>query len=113
MTALPPEVMASLQEEYLESFDTLLNDLKVALTKEDYGTLEKHFHRFAGSGSTYGLPEITEVSRAIETFLNKNKNPPQNTLRDSLDLFERVIEAYRKRSSQPSRLKKDVLKKIA
>jgi HPt (histidine-containing phosphotransfer) domain-containing protein len=95
MTALPPEVLKQLQEEYLESFPDLLKLMRAALEKSDWKTIEQQFHKFAGSGSTYGLPLITEIARDIESYVIKNVIPQPQLIAELIAKFEQTIENYR------------------
>ena len=95
MTALPPEVLKELQEEYLASFSELLALVKIAVVKSDWKAIEAQFHKFAGSGSTYGLPLITDVARDIKNYIIKNVIPNQDHLNEALAKFEKVVENYK------------------
>jgi HPt (histidine-containing phosphotransfer) domain-containing protein len=92
---LPPEVLRELQEEYLASFPELLNIVKEAVGKSDWKSVESYFHKFAGSGSTYGLPLITEIARDLETYIIKTAVPNTHTILETITKFEKVLENYR------------------
>lgn|GEM_PF-331059 len=69
------DILKQLRETYFASAEKRLFDISEALTglESDLGDLEilrelrRHFHGFAGSGATYGFPEITTLGRKGES----------------------------------------------
>ena len=65
-------VMRGLRAEYLGEAPERVRDLSAALGRlrtGEFGALDelqRHFHRLAGSGGSYGFPLITDRSRAAE-----------------------------------------------
>lgn len=65
-------VMRGLRAEYLGEAPERVRELSAALGRlrtGEFGAideLQRHFHRLAGSGGSYGFPLITERSRAAE-----------------------------------------------
>jgi len=116
MTPLPPDILDELRKEYLDSAPNLIDQIKVALKNGDWESIEKHFHRFAGSGKTYGLPEITTIGRGIETYLQKTQNGfSPALLAQAISLFEKVVESYQKGTSlsESDPFMTEILKKIS
>jgi HPt (histidine-containing phosphotransfer) domain-containing protein len=98
MSPLPPEVLKEMQKEYIESFTDLIKEMKNALADSQWKEIEEHFHRFAGSGTTYGMPQVTKFSRAIEHYLINHPHPPKHVMSEGLHIFEKMIEGYRNES---------------
>ena len=69
------EAFLELQLEYLADFPARLDELRSALAAfragqgESAASLKTQFHRLAGSGGSYGFPEISEVARGLEMWL--------------------------------------------
>jgi HPt (histidine-containing phosphotransfer) domain-containing protein len=69
------DIVNQLKKEFLETFPEKIILIKQSISNKDLHTLEMEFHKFKGIGSTYGMPEITEMGLHIEKLLkNKNKN---------------------------------------
>ncbi len=85
-----------LQQEYLTELPKLLAELRSdtdAFRKGEQvvSALRTGFHRLAGSGGSYGFPEISEIARAAERLLSSD--PPAATAADKLDDAVKRIEA--------------------
>jgi len=92
MTRLPPELLQELKQDYLNGLPSVISEIKAALVSQDWEAIEKHFHRLAGSGQTYGLPEITVVGRKVEDYLQKNSNPSHEFLEKALSELEMTLK---------------------
>jgi chemotaxis protein histidine kinase CheA len=75
MTDPLDNAMLELQHEYLAEFPDRLEELRTdiaafrALRPEAAAALKTHFHRLAGSGGSYGFPEISVVARVMEHWM--------------------------------------------
>jgi diguanylate cyclase (GGDEF)-like protein len=69
------DAFLELQREYLAELPARLEELRAGAQafragQPDAGpALKTKFHRLAGSGGSYGFPEITEIARAVEQWL--------------------------------------------
>ena len=69
------DAFLELQREYLDELPARLDELRADATAFRAGqpeagpSLKTRFHRLAGSGGSYGFPEISEVARATEHWL--------------------------------------------
>jgi HPt (histidine-containing phosphotransfer) domain-containing protein len=70
MRALPPEVLAEIQKEYIDGFSEKIAIIKNCLSKKDWNGLAVLVHKIAGSGKTYQMPELSLLSRSLEDRLN-------------------------------------------
>jgi HPt (histidine-containing phosphotransfer) domain-containing protein len=113
MKGLPPEVLAELRAEYLNSCPEILSEIKNAAAKSDWPSVEHHFHRFAGSGKTFGLPEVTDVARAIEYYIQKNSTPSPKVMDEAIRLFESIVLGYAAGKAPDAGTLAPILKKIA
>lgn len=114
MTPLPPDILDELRKDYLNSLPDIILEIKAALEDGDWEIIEKHFHRFAGSGQTYGLPDITTVGRGIENYLQKNQDEPSPVLlSEAISIFEKIVENYRAGTVTSNSTTDKILKKIS
>ena len=80
-------------QEMLQLLDALERDQEDA---ESLRSLLRHFHAFAGLGTTYGFPRVTEVGDAGEAALTplvRDQRPPDaRLLREWRALVERAAD---------------------
>jgi diguanylate cyclase (GGDEF)-like protein len=73
--------LRELQQEYLAEFPDRLDELRTeiaafrALRPEAAAALKMRFHRLAGSGGSYGFPEISVVAREMEQWMATKPAP--------------------------------------
>jgi diguanylate cyclase (GGDEF)-like protein len=75
------DALIELQREYLAEFPERLEELRAdisafrALRPEAAASLKTRFHRLAGSGGSYGFPEISIVAREMEQWMAAKPAP--------------------------------------
>ena len=92
---LHAEAYRELQREYLAELPTTIADLRKNIEAFRHGEdvvaeLRTGFHRLAGSGGSYGFPEISEIARAAEQSVASSSQPAGS---DRLDEAVRRLEA--------------------
>lgn len=98
------EAFLELQLEYLAELPVRLEELRLdaeAFRKGHAGataSLKTRFHRLAGSGGSYGFPDISEVARATERWLGEN--PPSAEAARIDDAIERLSTILRRSRQQ-------------
>ncbi|HET7469569.1 MAG TPA: Hpt domain-containing protein, partial [Gemmatimonadales bacterium] len=81
MTDPLDDALIELQREYLAEFPERLEELRTdiaafrALRPEAAASLKSRFHRLAGSGGSYGFPEISVVAREMEHWMATKPAP--------------------------------------
>ncbi len=96
--------MALLQQNYLKKLDTVIKDLRrlrEILTKgflpvKDIQQLYRTTHNYAGSGATFGFPDISRTSRELHNALKKfldTKHDKRKSVKETADLREK-LEAF-------------------
>lgn len=91
----PHEAYRELQREYLGGLPAALAELRQHIEAFRRGesvvpALKTGFHRLAGSGGSYGFPEISELARAAEQIVLASPPPDEA---DRLDEAVRRLEA--------------------
>jgi len=105
------EGFRELQAEYLAEVPKRLTELGEDLVAIGAGDLEapdalaRKFHQLAGSGGSYGFPEISLVAREAEQFIRRN--PPWNAdnikrLDEALERLAAVVAQATGSSEEPS-----------
>ena len=75
MTEPADEAFLALQREYLAELPARLDELRADVAAfragqaESAASLKTRLHRLAGSGGSYGFPEISEVARELELWV--------------------------------------------
>jgi diguanylate cyclase (GGDEF)-like protein len=96
-----------LQREYLDELPKLFADLRSDVESFRQGqpvlpALRTGFHRLAGSGGSYGFPEISEIARAAERFVMTEPPPGEaGKLDDTIKRLEETLAAARARFASP------------
>ena len=100
MTSSFDQTMLDLQREYLSGFPERLEELRGdiaafrALRPEAAASLKTRFHRLAGSGGSYGFPEISVVAREMELWMAAKPAPGEAPRLD--DAVNRLAALFRK-----------------
>ena len=94
-----------LQREYLDDLPKTFADLRSDIESFQKGekvlpALRNDFHRLAGSGGSYGFPEISEIARAAERIvLSDPPTAEAGKLDDAVKRLEAVLTIARARLS--------------
>lgn len=88
------EMMAELRKEYLDSFDEKFQAMRTYFEGQDWYSLELEFHKLKGTGSTYGVPEVTELCRLMETTCRDRGALAEKQLNDSIELLKNIKDKY-------------------
>ncbi len=87
-------MMAELREEYLASFDEKFNLMKNFLEGQDWYSLELEMHKLKGTGSTYGVPEVTELCQHMETVCREQGSIPEDALDTTIAILKDIRKKY-------------------
>jgi HPt (histidine-containing phosphotransfer) domain-containing protein len=85
------ERMRELREGFVASLPARLEAMRVALRTDDLPTVQREAHRLAGTGLSYGLPELTTWGRAVERKCKAGE--PLASLAADLDELSAMIAA--------------------
>jgi HPt (histidine-containing phosphotransfer) domain-containing protein len=97
------EAYRELQREYLDELPRSLAELRAALVafrrgEDTLPALKTGLHRLAGSGGSYGFPEISEIARAAEHFVMTGPRPAEaGRLEEAVHRLESVLTLSRAR----------------
>jgi len=93
------DFLKQLQSDYIATFQEKMTAIKGAFTARQWVTLAQIFHKLAGSGATYSMPEITEISREIETYLQSCQTPSMAFLEESISTLDKIFKCREKGES--------------
>ena len=82
-----------LKKEYIESLPKKFTILQNLLNDKNYIGLEEEFHKYKGSGKTYGLPEVTLVCEIGEKLALREPTD-EESINDVVELFSQIKLAY-------------------
>jgi HPt (histidine-containing phosphotransfer) domain-containing protein len=110
MTDSLDEAMLELQREYLAEFPVSLEELRDdiaafrALRPEAAAALKARFHRLAGSGGSYGFPEISLIACEMEQWMATKPAPGEAPRLDAaLDRLAALFRQAQAKMGAPSR----------
>jgi len=89
--------MRALRVEYLYEAPERVRELSAALGRLRTGDtsafedLERYFHRLAGSGGSYGFPEITERGRTAEHVVIRLAGAARTLQREDFAILEEHV----------------------
>lgn len=87
-------LMAELREEYLNGFPEKYLRLQDCFAKQDWYSIELEYHKLKGTGTTYGVPEVTELCEVLERLCRNNKSIDKNVLDLSIELLKKIKQKY-------------------
>ena len=91
------ERMRALREGFVAGLPDRLATMRAALCADDRATLQHEAHRLAGTGVSYGLPQLTAWGRDLEKKVKSGA--PLLALADDLERFSALIAAVERRES--------------
>ena len=80
-----------LMVRYLSHREDDVRTLRSALASEDFEQIRKKGHNLFGSGSAYGLDQISELGAALEKTARKKNSGDLGKLIDTLEAFIRNV----------------------
>ena len=81
-----------LMDRYLDKRRADIPALRSALAAEDYDSIRDKGHNLFGSGSAYGLDQISEIGSALEKAAKKRDSEKIGQLIEKLDTFVTNLE---------------------
>lgn len=112
MSILSTEAIKKLQQEYMRAFPEKWKLLTDSYDKENWQTIIDELHKFAGSGTTYKMPEITRAAKVIELYLERHSPPDLQLVWEGLELFRQVLVARQTGQEPIDVFNHEVLKKL-
>lgn len=87
------ELLKSLQAEYLaalpKKIETILHQIQDAALNE----LRESFHKLKGTGTTYGLPEVTELAELLEDICTDLPEKAPEAARRATEILLGICDA--------------------
>lgn len=88
-------LIAELQVDYLASFPAKITTLKSHFSDQDWQGLELEFHKLKGTGTTYGIPEISDICREMERICRDTPDKISGVFSVCVDLIQDVEKSYK------------------
>jgi diguanylate cyclase (GGDEF)-like protein len=117
MTDSLDDALLELQREYVAEFPDRLEELRTDIAAFRAGradaaaSLKTRFHRLAGSGGSYGFPEISLVARELEQWMAGKPAPGEAPrLDEGLDRLATLFRQAQTRLGTPPRARSTTLR---
>lgn len=90
------KIMIELKRDYIKNFPNHLNKMKTYFSSKKISSLKSHFHKLKGSGKTYGLPEVSELSQIMEEVFSTHLNDQEleEVSIPCLNLYKEIHKHY-------------------
>jgi HPt (histidine-containing phosphotransfer) domain-containing protein len=83
--------MAALREAFVAGLPSRLDGLRAALAAGDRVTVQREAHRLAGTGVSYGLPQLTAWGRAVEQLCRAEPAAGDGELAGAVEELARLV----------------------
>ena len=84
------ERLAALRDAFVGGLPSRLDTMRVALDAGDRATVQREAHRLAGTGVSYGVPELTEWGRQVERQCKQSATDGE--LHHALDRLALIVD---------------------
>ncbi len=89
-------MMQELRDEYLASFQEKFQLMKGFLEGGDWYSLELEFHKLKGTGTTYGVPEVSELCEKMEHVCRESGHLKEVDLNKAIQILTKIKAKYAK-----------------
>lgn len=89
------EVMKELRVEYIASIESKFSMFRELAKLRRAQDLQDEFHKLKGTGSTYGISQISSLGEMVESLFIKSPRAGLTELENILVLLEKIIEHHR------------------
>lgn len=89
------DLFKELKGEYLESFPEKIETLRKMWESGNREGLHNEFHKIKGTGTTYGLPEVTSIAEILEEMCEKNSDKLGMSIVMALDLLQKICQSHK------------------
>lgn len=90
------DLFIELRKEYLAEFSEKIDAIKKFWEVQNREGLQNEFHKIKGTGTTYGLPELSDVAAVLERLCEINSDKLGLSLLLAIDLFKTICHTYEK-----------------
>jgi HPt (histidine-containing phosphotransfer) domain-containing protein len=83
--------MVALREAFVAALPSRLDGLRAALAAGDRVTVQLEAHRLAGTGVSYGLPQLTAWGRAVEQLCRAEPPASEGEIAGAIEELARLV----------------------
>ncbi len=94
------DMLQDLQKDYVATFQSKIDLAQRALKEEQWDELHQLFHKLAGSGATYQMPEISFLGSLLDTYMNSSTIHDPKIMAEGVALLEEVLSSRQKKSEK-------------
>lgn len=103
-------LFAELKVEYIDSFQEKVDAIYDSWQKRSLGPLTMEFHKIKGTGTTYGIPQISDIAEIMEDLCHQKSEKLGLCVLFSIHLFKKVCQS--EKGDLSFQLEKDPLYKF-
>lgn len=89
------DLFAELKGEYLDTFPEKIEAIRNFWQAHNRDGLHNEFHKIKGTGTTYGIPEVTAIAEMLEELCENDSEKLGSAVMVSLELFHKVSQSYK------------------
>jgi len=84
------QMMQELTQEYLEALPAKIADIENHFRQMDISVLREDFHKLKGTGSTYGIPEISLIGEAVEDICMGQPHRLSEVVPEAIEILREI-----------------------
>ncbi len=88
------ELFAELRSEYLATVPEKISAIQKYWTAHEREKLENEFHKMKGTGTTYGLPELTRMAALVEHLCRENSPKLGLAIFITLEILPKIAQHH-------------------
>lgn len=92
-------MMEQLKKEYIESLPEKMAQIQKHIELQAHDAIREDFHKLKGTGSTYGLPEVSTLAQVVEDICIQDISRSVDTATKALEILQDI---YSSRASESS-----------
>ena len=92
-------MLKSLQVDYINAIPAKIISINSQIQAKDVSAVRESFHKFKGTGKTYGLPEVSELAEIIERLCIHQPSVALGAASQAVTIFEDIYKARKAQSS--------------
>ena len=87
------ELLKTLHQDYLSSLPKKIISIRQQITGGQVGDLRESFHKLKGTGRTYGMPEVSDLSAIVEEICLDSPAKSVTAASHALEILQDIYTA--------------------
>ena len=86
------QMLEQLRVEYVQKLPQKIEDIRKSLKENQVASIREDFHKLKGTGKTYGIPEISELSELMEGLCETHASQLPEIVPEAVSILEEIHE---------------------